>query len=394
MPIGGMSARVSTEKHKELSQFLKKYEGGRMREPAISVIVPIYNGRKHIRICMESLLGQSFKDYEIILVDDSSGDGSYELCQRLYGDRENVRIIQHEKNCGQAMARQTGLELAKGKYVAFADQDDLLLDDALETVYSEAEKHGAEVLHSIGRYLLFAGSKEPVPCVDDKEPSEGVLLLTEDMAHRVEGFCSKRYNGFLWNKLFLRKFIVEKGIGFGDVPLDDDWLFAFECLCHAKRYVIVPKLFYVYRITEDSTLRKPKAPKDVRMLVRTAVILPRLLDKAMAKVPFFGLHPEYAETVKAYFTDDPISLAGRWGMYTAPAEIRKAVSEEAEGEAASFFGGDGWLFAYLFAESAKRKEDVDGILKVKGENTLLKVRAENLEAALALGRICTLYTIT
>ena len=100
--------------------------------PFISVIVPIYNVERYVKICIGSILEQTFQDFEIVIVDDATPDNSYKICRELYGDNEKVRIVRHKENQGLGPARNTGIANARGKYVYFVDSDDILTPRALE----------------------------------------------------------------------------------------------------------------------------------------------------------------------------------------------------------------------------------------------------------------------
>lgn len=103
--------------------------------PKISVIIPIYNNEKYIERCVESVLGQSYKDYEIILIDDGSTDRSGDLCDELALRSDFIRVI-HQENKGLASSRKVGVEAAKGKYITFIDSDDYIDRDMLKILYS------------------------------------------------------------------------------------------------------------------------------------------------------------------------------------------------------------------------------------------------------------------
>lgn len=102
--------------------------------PEISIIVPVYNSEKYIMRCIDSILAQSFCDYEIILIDDGSEDGSREICDSLACQNEKIRVI-HQENKGLASARKKGVDVAKGKYITFIDSDDYIASDMLEVLY-------------------------------------------------------------------------------------------------------------------------------------------------------------------------------------------------------------------------------------------------------------------
>ena len=111
--------------------------------PEISIIIPVYNIAPYLEECVESIINQSFTDFEVILVDDGSNDGSTDLCDK-YKTYSNFRVI-HTKNEGAAHARNTGLDIAKGKYVAFIDGDDVIVENYLEILYKEIETQNVDI---------------------------------------------------------------------------------------------------------------------------------------------------------------------------------------------------------------------------------------------------------
>ena len=115
----------------------------------VSVIVPIYNVEKYLLRCIDSLIAQSLKDIEVILVDDGSPDQCPQLCDEYAEQYKNIKVI-HQKNAGLGMARNAGLKIAKGEYIAFVDSDDYLDTDALEKLYQTAKKESADTV--LGAY--------------------------------------------------------------------------------------------------------------------------------------------------------------------------------------------------------------------------------------------------
>ena len=113
--------------------------------PEISVIVPVYRVEKYLNDCIDSILAQTFTDFELILVDDGSPDGCPALCDAAAAKDSRIRVI-HQKNRGLSGARNAGLDAAEGEWIAFVDSDDMLLPQALEKAHSTAEKTGADVV--------------------------------------------------------------------------------------------------------------------------------------------------------------------------------------------------------------------------------------------------------
>ena len=112
--------------------------------PIISIIVPIYKTEKQLGRCIDSILSQTFTDFELILIDDGSPDRCPELCDDYEKQDNRIRVI-HKKNEGQARARNIGLDLAKGQYIGFVDSDDYIERDMYEKLYSALVKNNADL---------------------------------------------------------------------------------------------------------------------------------------------------------------------------------------------------------------------------------------------------------
>ena len=104
-----------------------------MTQPQISIIVPVYNSEKYLGVCIDSILSQSFRDFELILVDDGSKDSSAQICDEYASQDKRVRVI-HKVNGGVSAARNDGLDIAKGEYVTFIDSDDWVEREFLSTI--------------------------------------------------------------------------------------------------------------------------------------------------------------------------------------------------------------------------------------------------------------------
>lgn len=114
--------------------------------PKVSIIVPIYNVEKYLDRCMSSLLNQTLKDIEIIMVDDESPDNCPQLCDEYARKDERVKVI-HKKNGGLGLARNSGLEIATGEYVAFVDSDDFVDINMYQELYSTADSYDSDIVY-------------------------------------------------------------------------------------------------------------------------------------------------------------------------------------------------------------------------------------------------------
>ena len=116
------------------------------KNPKISIIVPVYNVEKFLAECLDSILSQSFGDFEVLLVNDASEDGSREICERYAKQDARIRILENEKNLGLSLTRNHGLREAKGDYITFVDSDDLIDSNYLMKLFYVAEQEHAEVV--------------------------------------------------------------------------------------------------------------------------------------------------------------------------------------------------------------------------------------------------------
>lgn len=163
-------------------------------EPQISIIVPVYNVADYLPKCIESILAQTFTDFELILINDGSPDKSPQICDHYASQDSRVRVI-HKKNGGVSEARNCGLDIARGKYIGFADSDDWLAHDMFELLYNLSEKHDADI-SICGHYVVTDDSTEPLYEYFEGEiiysNVEGVQKIVEDV----------EIQSYLWNKLF------------------------------------------------------------------------------------------------------------------------------------------------------------------------------------------------
>ena len=267
--------------------------------PAVSVVVPVYNVEIYVKQCVDSILNQTFQDFEIILVDDASPDKSFELCQKLYGGNDKVRIIRHEKNLGLGPARNTGIKNARGKYIYFVDSDDFIFPEALQKFYTAAEKNNAQVVHAAGRYELFQDEPEPIRRENmklewDKYNQEG--FLTNNVLQRLE----KNWKAYdTWSMAWLcfcrRDFLEEKQIEFLPI-ISEDETFSFELFCLTERYYVIQEAFYVYRRRTGSIMSSfspDKFSKGISSLVIGSTYIKRLLEN----IPRFENYEQWCEAM-------------------------------------------------------------------------------------------------
>lgn len=238
--------------------------------PRLSVIVPCYKVESDLPQCIESILGQSFKDLELILVDDGSPDKSGAICDAYAAKDTRVTVI-HKPNGGVSAARNDGLDRAKGEFVIFVDSDDWVPPDAYETMLCKADESNADIM--VGDVVKVFKDKEEY-CqfydkdftVDDKKSIDGLIR-----ADFYKNYCPNPppsgpafgYGG-PWNKIVRKDLLLRNNIRF-DVRvkgLFDDIIYTAYILANAKRVSYMAKPVYYYRILETSITQtyKPDMP--------------------------------------------------------------------------------------------------------------------------------------
>ena len=173
-----------------------------------SVILPIYNVEKYLNECVESILAQTFKDYEIILVDDGSKDGSGAICDAYAEQYDFIKVI-HKENGGSSDARNKGIEAAKGEYIVYIDGDDYVIRfDFLESIYKKIDEENTDiVLYKFAKFFddekIFEPCTFSLPCIGNKSDPDALLL---------ELVKKDAYYGMAWVKAFRRSIVIENGI--------------------------------------------------------------------------------------------------------------------------------------------------------------------------------------
>ena len=148
--------------------------------PAVSIIVPVYNAERTVGRCIESILNQEYRDFELLLVNDGSTDASGSLCDGYAAKDSRIRVI-HKKNAGVSAARNTALDLAQGTYLQFLDSDDWLTPDATSSLVRAAEETGCDLIVA----NFYRGNGERFPQKGDIDEG-GIMTREEYVAHMME----------------------------------------------------------------------------------------------------------------------------------------------------------------------------------------------------------------
>lgn len=220
----------------------------------LSYIIPVYNVEKYLKECIDSILAQTFDDYEIILVDDESPDGCPEICDDYAARYPDVIKVIHQKNKGLAGARNSGLKQACGEYVYFFDSDDFFAADGIAEIYQRAVELDADIMHSSFITLNESDGSESVirPVFDI-----GKVYSHAEMQKKVCVSTTERSTIFVWRNIYKRKFLQENDIWFDEnLRMIEDSPFDTLAFLKAERFAAIDKPIYTYRVRNDSLQRK------------------------------------------------------------------------------------------------------------------------------------------
>lgn len=220
--------------------------------PKISIIVPVYNAEQFLAACIETLLTQTYADYELILVDDGSSDGSGAMCD-AYAQRDTRIRVHHQPNAGVSAARNQGLALAHGEYVTFVDADDWVDDSLLSHLIEPALQSDYDLVVSGLSWHFPDGRVEPqkVDTTQAAENARGVGEIVLDLEAR--GLIHGPYQ-----KLIRRALLEKHGIRFTSLSFGEDTLFNLSYLSRIDSICVVPHIDYHYRRNDASISTAPQ----------------------------------------------------------------------------------------------------------------------------------------
>ena len=211
----------------------------------ISVIVPVFNVAGYLPQCVDSILSQDYGNLEVILIDDGSTDGSGELCNRYAALDSRVRAI-HQKNGGAAAAKNAGLRLATGEYLAFADSDDYLEPGAYGFLMKVLLENGADAVQGSFREVYRNRAEEQRISEETLEGYDYLLRFPKDFS------CA-----LLWNKLYRRALF--DGVFFEEGHKIDDEYFTYQGFLQPRKVVRADRIVYNYRKRASSVMSSPES---------------------------------------------------------------------------------------------------------------------------------------
>ncbi len=215
-----------------------------------SIIIPVYNAEKYFHKCVNSILSQTYTNFELILVDDASPDKCGFMCDEFAQKDSRITVI-HKENGGAASARNVGIKAAKGDYLLFVDSDDYwICDNVLEKVCSHLEKYNS-VMAQFGFYKQFSDDSEPILCGNRSFDNDSILSENIYLSSPV---AARKISPSACGTVVLRRFVVDNKLYFPEGIKCEDIEWAFNLFVLKPKSTFMNDSFYVYRFNREGSV--------------------------------------------------------------------------------------------------------------------------------------------
>lgn len=341
--------------------------------PKISVIVPMYNAEKYLKLCVTSILEQTFKDFELILIDDCSTDKTLEVAESFTDSR--IKILRNEKNLGMPGAvRNIGIDAAQGEYTYFCDSDDAILPKCLETLYNTAEENNADLVNMTQWYRSQTSDFQNIKNIPVTQMKMAAAApVSSDLKTRIT-------QEFLANKMHVspgiffhrRKFLIDNKIKFPDeIPVAEDVIFTFDMVCAANKIIKIDTPFYIYRVHSDSISHTAeKMQRNIQCLIK----LHKNIEEKLLPLNDF----EFTQKVLNYWTNH---VSGSYILPFVRDNNSETFFEMSKALQPIFEKNSSFVLTLLQIYSQFR------LANAKSRNTQVKLAAENKKLKTALENI-------
>ncbi len=243
-----------------------------MEKQKVSIIIPIYNTEPYLSECIDSVRRQTYHNLEIILVDDGSTDSSPQLCDRYAKMDRRIRVI-HQSNQGVSAARNAGLAVMHGAYVAFLDSDDKIACDMIAVLADNLRKTGAE--------LSVCGISQELSRDKGEYPDKVEVLTMHEAIRQV--ILNPMFNGYVANKMFLSAYLKAYRLAFEpEVAMFEDQLLVVQYIRHCRKICVTDRVLYFYRKNPESISRKAFDYKRITAIYAQEKILHMLREDGLA----------------------------------------------------------------------------------------------------------------
>lgn len=229
------------------------------KKPLVSVIIPVYNVEQYLKCCLDSVVSQTYKKIEIILIDDGSTDNSGRICDEYANEDTRIRVI-HQVNGGQALARNNAMKYVNGDYILYVDSDDILTKDHIEYLVNLQQKYDAELVQC--EMIKFRTENQ---LVDFEQSQNKNVRNKEELFNTQEALIQfsyqKKFTPAPWGKLIKRELM--KGLQFPVGIGYEDMAIMYKVIGSARKLVYSSKVCYYYRQHQNSTMHTEFSDKKV-----------------------------------------------------------------------------------------------------------------------------------
>lgn len=233
----------------------------------VSVIVPVFNNENYLEACLNSIMGQTYNNLEIIIIDDGSSDSSANMVDD-FASKDGRFIVRHQKNQGVSSARNSALNIATGDWIMFVDSDDILPKNSIKTLLDIALKTDSDLVSGV--YESFSKDVELKLTNFNKNKSSNCILGTEDAISDM--LYQRKIANAPFSKLY--KSQVVANVRFDEaISVSEDLLFNYMVLKNCSKIAVTDEVIYFYRNNPYSVINKPFSPKRMTGLQSTNMIL-------------------------------------------------------------------------------------------------------------------------
>lgn len=299
--------------------------------PAVSIIIPMYNTEKFIGDCLESLLAQTFQDFEVVVADDCSTDSSVQIVESYmekFGGR--LRLVHTEKNSGNcAIPKNRGFKFSRGKYAFFMDSDDMIAPNALEKLYSIMESHtDVDLIYCTANYVMSEDGGNFQVFRTPKYNPETMLTAYDNLTERLNDIIQQKFHREPWRSFVRRDFLVEHEIYFPNLKPGDDAAWFYISFFYVKKILLLSEPVYIYRYVNNSIMHLDRTPEQmINHCVNPIILGSKILDDYMSKLDFFHEHPEYRYGVLQSFMIGYFNRCLDKSNQISSAEVYEAIKE-------------------------------------------------------------------
>ncbi len=291
----------------------------------VSIVVPVYNVEKYLRQCVNSLINQTYKDIEIILVDDGSKDGSGKICDEYAEKYDFIRVI-HKENAGLGMARNTGMEAAKGDYVDFMDSDDYLKPNTVEMLVKALTESGADTC--LGGYCRFLDGGD---FTYSYTPGQNCYSAKEFFPRQMGSLPEKKdaFRPSVTNALLDMSIIREHNLRFKSEReyIAEDLYFDIDYYLYSNKVCTADTDGYCYRVTEGSLTQKYNPQRFEKVVFLYKNVFRKLNENGWGDESILRAKRQFFVYLRMCLHQENIKLSGKTKKQ-AKENIRKMCGDE------------------------------------------------------------------